>query len=206
MASAAALLIVTAVLVAACGSSGPSPAPTVRGTASPSLPATSLPPTLPPLPTLTPDAVATPSSAPWPEGWQDSFCALFAESVVMQELAVDIGRALDEDAREDAAGLTAELATTAASVREQLAALPEWEAAAPYERQMVGLLDLADEMAARYARHFETDRQGPLNAARAAGGEMGAVVERVLDRLTNLQLAGLACPGVQFSLEAPPEP
>lgn len=194
-------LLLPALLMAACGGGGPSPSGSPTGT-----PSTSGSPAASGTPGPTAPGSASPVGEPWPAGWQSAFCALFAETVVMQELAVDVGRALDDDADAEAEALNGELALAATSVREQLGGLPPWEAAAPFERQMVDLLHLADEMATRYARHFQTGRQAPLNAAVAAGGQMNEVVPRVLNRLDVLIEAGLACPGVDFSLETPPAP
>jgi hypothetical protein len=193
-----ALLVAAALVVGACGGGGGNPTPTRTTGGSPS---GSLSPTT--TPTGRPTAS---SSTPWPAGWGTATCALFADTVVMQELAVDVGRALDEDERDDAQALNVELAQTASSVREQLSDLPPWEAAAPFERQMASLVDLADQMAQRYERHFDTGRRNPLDAARQAGAEMREVVPRVLDRLDTLARAGLSCPGVAFELEVPPAP
>ncbi len=196
-----ALLLAAALVIAACGGGGTA-TPTRTPSGSPSSSPTATTATSQP----TGGSPSPTTGTPWPNGWDAATCALFADTVVMQELAVDIGRALEDDARADARALTAELAATATDVREQLAELPPWEAAAPFERQMVSLLDLADLMAARYERHFATNRSGPLNAAQEAGGDMRDVVPRVLDRLDTLARAGFSCAGLEFELESPPEP
>lgn len=201
-----ALGLLALLLVAACGSGGGNGTPTPTrpaGTVNPSpIGGTSSPPGT----TVSPGPIGTPFASPWPRGWDSDFCDLFADVVVMQELAVDIGRALEDEARADARGLTRELAETATSVREQLGELPSWEAAAPLENQLGELVDLAERMATRYERHFATNRRNPLNAAREAGGQMNEVVAEVLDRLRTLEEDGLSCPEVDFELETPPEP
>jgi hypothetical protein len=165
--------------VAGCGGG---PAATGRGASSPGVsPMTSPGTTLP-----TPAAIQTPCNAPWPAGWDDALCAAFAELVVMQELAVDIGRALREGDREDARALTAELAASATAARGLLEQLPDWPPAEPLREDVAGLIGLADEVALRY-------------------GQMRDVIEPLLDRLTTLADQGLACPGLPFYLEAPPD-
>ena len=187
--------------VGGCGGGRPATSPTSSPSSSPSATAsTSLGPT------ATADPIGTPPSAPWPSGWESAFCTMFGEMVVMQELAVDIGRALDEGDRDDALGLTRELAASAVTVRERLGLLPPWEAAAALAEDIVALLDLADEMALRYERHLADNRQPALALARAAGAQMNDVVPDLLDRLILLEGVGLACPGLEFSLETPPAP
>jgi hypothetical protein len=201
--TAAALVLCGLLVVVGCGGGGGrSPGATLPGTggASPTPLSTGAGRTASPI------ATASAPGGPWPAGWDTTFCAAFAQLVVMQELAVDIGRALDDDAREDAMALTAELAEVAGAAREQVGELPPWEAAAPLERQLVALLELADEMALRYSRYFETDRRNALAAAQAAGGRMNEVVPKLLERLELLSEAGLSCPGLAFTLETPPRP
>ena len=184
-------------MVIGCGGPGASP------TRSPgSTPSTG--PGTPAGPTATADAIGTPRFEPWPPGWNDALCTMFAEMVVMQELAVDIGRALDEGSRDDALALTRELATSAATVREHLSALPAWELAAPLGEDVLALLALADEMALRYERYLADNRRPALALAEAAGAAMSDVVPDLLDRLILLAELGLACPGVPFNLETPP--
>jgi len=186
-------------VVAGCGGgAGASPTASPAGTASAS-------PTAPGAPTPTPGAIGTPVVGPWPTGWDSAFCTMFSEMVVMQELAVDIGRALDEGDRDDALALTLELAASAATVRVGLALLPAWEAAAPLADDLVALLALADEMALRYERYLAQNRRPALGLARAAGAQMNDVVPDLLDRLILLDEAGLACPGFEFNLETPPD-
>ena len=189
-------------LAVACGGGGDRPTPSRSPGGS--SPTTSAGPSG--AATDTAGAIGTPFVAPWPSGWDSGFCPIFAEMVVMQELAVDVGRALDDGARAEARALNTELGQAATSVRSALGELPPWEAAEPLEARIVALLDLADEMALRYGRHFENNRPAPRNAAREAGGRMNDVVPDLLDRLILLEEAGLACAGLDFSLEVPPRP
>jgi hypothetical protein len=196
-----ATLIAAVLLGLAVAGCGGGPAATGRGASSPGVsPMTSPGTTLP-----TPAAIQTPFNAPWPAGWDDALCAAFAELVVMQELAVDIGRALREGDREDARALTAELAASATAARGLLEQLPDWPPAEPLREDVAGLIGLADEVALRYGRHLNQGRRPALAAAQAAARQMRDVIEPLLDRLTTLADQGLACPGLPFYLEAPPD-
>jgi hypothetical protein len=194
------LAVLTAVVVVGCGGGGgPTPtgaSPTPGSTSPAGSPGGTLP---------TPSATTDPIAAPWPAGWDSAFCTLFGELVVMQELAVDIGRALDDGDRGDARGLTAELAASATTARELLAEVPEWLTAEPLREDVTSLLALADEMALRYDLHLNQGRRPALARARAAGAQMAGVVEPMLERLELLADQGLACPGLSFDLETPPE-
>jgi hypothetical protein len=198
------LAVMIGLAVAPCGG-GTRPSPTGAGSPSPAPTPTGavISPGGSPLPTA--GVIDTPFAPPWPAGWDTSFCVTFAELVVMQELAVDIGRALDEDERDDARGLTAELEVSATAARELLGEVPEWPTAEPVRADIEALLDLADEMALRYGRHLNQGRRPALAAAREAGRQMGGVVDPLLDRVTLLAELGLRCPGLTLDLETPPD-
>jgi hypothetical protein len=188
-------------VLAACGGGGPvatggspSPAPITGPTGGQG---TLLP---------TPGNVATsPPSAPWPAGWDAAMCATFAQLVETQELAVDIGRALDEDDRADARALTAELSASVAATRGLLADMREWATADVIRADIGSLLDLGEEMATRYDRYLNANRRQALGRAREAGAQMPEVVDQLTERLGLLADQGLRCPGIAFELETPPE-
>jgi hypothetical protein len=192
-------LLAAVIALAGCGGPGAtaSRSPSSSVSAGASTPAGSIPSS---------DPIGTPFTPPWPAGWNDAFCGMFGEMVVMQELAVDIGRALAEDDRDDALALTRELAGSAAAVREQLAALPVWATAGPLGEDIVALLDLADEMALRYERYLAQNRNPARGLAEAAAEQMGEVVPDLLDKLILLSEMGLACAGLTFNLETPGQP
>jgi hypothetical protein len=194
-----ALSVLLLTVAAACG--GGNPTTTLPLATPPSTPGTTgLPGVLP-----TPGELPTPvTRPPWPEGWDAALCATFTQLVETQELAVDIGRALDEDERADARGLTAELSESATATRELLEEMPEWGTAEPIEQDIATLLDLADEMALRYDRYLNDNRRPALGRAQEAGAQMADVVEPLLERLTLLSEQGLRCPDVPFRLETPP--
>ena len=193
-------LLLTVALVVACGGAELSPNPSLR-TLPPAASPSDLPTGGPGGPTTAP--IGTPSRVPWPSGWDTAFCALFSQLVETQELAVDIGRALDDGERSDARGLTAELAVSATTSGELLGELPEWATDASLRTDIEALLDLADEMALRYDRYLNRNRNQALANAQAAGRQMAGVVEPLLERVTLLAEQGLSCPGVPFALETP---
>jgi len=200
-ATATALAVLLLSIAAACGGGSPAATPRPLPTVSPTAGPTGLPGVLP-----TPGELPTPvSQPPWPQGWDAALCATFDQLVVTQELAVDIGRALEEEDREDARGLTAELAEVATTTRELLAEMPEWRTAETIEAGITELLDLADEVALRYDRYLNDNRRAALGRAQEAGGQMAGVAEPLLERLTLLGEQGLRCPGLPFRLETPPE-
>jgi hypothetical protein len=196
---ALAVALCLALVTLACGGAG-------NASPSPNLVPTSNPPAGSPGSPQTPGQPTPTSLVPfWPAGWDRAFCEMFGQLVETQELAVDIGRALEDGDRADARALTAELAASATLARELLGAMPEWRADEMLRQDVAALLDLADEMALRYDRHLNQGRRPALAAAREAGAQMKPAVDLIIDRLVLLGDEGLACPGLDFQLEAPSE-
>ncbi len=170
---------------------------------APSLPDVTAPPTAVASP-ATPTPAETATSTPWPDGWQTAFCAAFEETVVAQELARDIGRAFDEDARDDAAGLAHELEATIENVRELLEDLPEWAEAAGFEEQMIELLEQDERLARFWLRHLEQGRRPALRNARNVEATLREeAVPAVQAELRALARLGVRCPGQELQLEIP---
>jgi len=195
-----ALLALSVALPLACsGGQGPTLTP-------PSLPETSpLPTTSGPAgtPTIAPRS-PTPGAAPWPDGWDLAFCPLFEEVVIAQELARDVGRAYDEDDRDDATALAHELGTTVERAREQLALLPDWTDAAGFEEQLVVLLEQDERLVTYWLRHLEEDREPALGRARdIAAALRETYVPAVQSELVELADRGVVCPGQELTLETP---
>ncbi len=195
-------LIVALLLVAACGTGSPSPRPTTT------LPSATDPVGLTPAPppTSRPRTAAptTPVVGSWPDGWDADFCSAFAEVVPAQELAVDVGRALDEDDDDDALGLARELESSGEAATEMLANLPQWEPAQAAVDQLTELMDMAQRMGRSYRRFMEDNRGPALERAQGIGAEMRPLVDSVLADLGVLSdEEGLGCPGMEFALESP---
>lgn len=172
-------------------------------------------PTLPPLvtpgpttATTSPGATSTPtpsaSQQAWPAGWDDDFCTAFAEVVIAQQLARDIGRALGEDDREDAAGLAHELATTIEGIRASIGELPEWTGDDELLTALGALLDEDEQLVTFYLRYLEQDRAAALDRAHevevALRDQAVPAAETAVAKLAN---QGLTCPGLSFDLETP---
>lgn len=190
------MLVAAVGLLAACASDtpGPSPTPSPRVTATAGASQSTQSPTAPP----------TASVQPWPTGWDASFCVAYADIVVAQELARDIGRAIDDEATDDAIGLTHELATTVTQVRTELADVPVWAGAEPALNAIDTLLDTDEQLVTYYLRYLEQGRDPAHQRAIETEATLRDVaVPAVEDALANLAGAGLACPGQNFTLDKP---
>ena len=186
-----------AALVLAC-SGGQAPTLT-----PPSLPETTPGPT-PTEPGATARPTGTPVAAPWPDGWGIAFCTLFDELVIAQHLARDIGRAFDDDDRDDAAALAHELDATVDNVRQLAGLLPDWSAAAEFESQLEALLEQDERLVTFWLRHLEQGRQQALQNARNVAGELRETyVPDVQTELLALAAEGVECPGQELQLETP---
>lgn len=189
-------------VAAACDDASQSPRPggSPTSTISATLrPATTSSPRVATVPPSTPA-----STASWPAGWDAGFCDLFEEMVISQELAVDVGRALDEEARDDARALARELEETAQGASAMLADLPRWE---PFDGLRPGLtrmLEIADAMGRFYGRYIDREREQALERVGELIDEQRPLVGDAVAGLNELQGEyGLSCPGHEFELESP---
>ena len=159
------------------------------------IPSQSLSPTL---------GVATPepTEAPWPAGWDIAFCTALADATVAHELLIDIERALDDDAKDDAAGLAAELAQSAPLAATEVDELRNWEAAADVKAGLAALLDLDAQAGASYVTHFGPDgRKADLREARKVRRQVKKALPDVNADLAALAEMGVSCPGASLALE-----
>jgi hypothetical protein len=197
--SVAAVLAVS--MLAACGAGSPSPSP------SPTVPVDLDTPAPSPVsvPTMAPTAPPTlPPQGDWPPGWDTAFCGAFEEIIVAQELAVDVGRALEEDERDDALALARELESAGAFTQEMLGELEEWEPAQDAVEQLTELMDLAERMGRNYRRYLDENSRNRLRRAQGFAADMGPVVENVEAELAGLANdENLSCPTGEFVLETP---
>jgi hypothetical protein len=188
-------------MLVACGAGSPSPSP------SPTVPVDLDTPAPSPVsvPTMAPTAPPTlPPQGDWPAGWDTAFCAAFQEVVVAQELAVDVGRALEEDERDDALALARELEGAGAATQEMLGELEEWEPAQEAVEQLTELMDLAERMGRNYRRYLDENARNRLRRAQGFAADMGPVVENVEAELAGLANdENLSCPTAEFVLETP---
>jgi hypothetical protein len=192
-----AVAVLLAIVVVACD--------TPRGTARPS--ASLLELDFTPIPTIGPAdspgaETPTPIVGAWPVGWDVAFCTGLTDTVVTHELVIDIQRALDDDARDDAIGLTAELAETLPIATAAVGRIRDWEPAAAVKADLTALLLLHGEVATAYQAWFDEGGR-PLNrAARQARSAVERAVPAANENLEALADLGLTCPGTNLVLEA----
>jgi ribosomal protein S7 len=127
-----------------------------------------------------------------------------SEMVVAQELARDIGRAFDDDARDDAAALARELTASAEEVRALLAELPEWAEAAAFQEAAVEMLRQDDRLVTYWLRHIEEGRRQALQNARNVEEILrDEAIPAARSELRVLGGFGVSCPGQELRLETP---
>ena len=189
-----ALLVVTA--VAACE--------TPRSTNRPSPSLVELEFT--PIPTQGPDTSPADESpttvaGAWPVGWDVAFCTALTDTVVTHELVIDIQRALQDDARDDAIALTGELAETVPIASAAVARVRDWEPAAQVKADLTAMLELHGAVATAYQAWFDEGGRPLARAARQARNQVGRAVPSTNENLAALADLGLTCPGTSLALE-----
>jgi hypothetical protein len=177
------------------------PGPTVRPTGSPGV--TSAPSS--PAAAATVGVGRTPSVTltVWPQGWDRAFCAAFAEVVIAQELAVDIERAMAEEATDDARALAVELTTTAPAAAELLNAVPAWGPGQDALGEMSSLMDAGRQAGEHYVRYLTENRRRSLTRARELRDAIRDTVPAANTALEQLAEEGLSCRGQTLELESP---
>jgi len=191
-------LVLLAVTLSACGGATP--------TARPSSSLITLDFT--PLPTAAgsrPAASRTPASstlqASWPVGWDVSFCTAFADTTVAHELVIDIERALGDESRSDAQGLSNELAQTAPVASGEVKRMKDWDPATELKTDLTTLLDLDAQVAAAYRSYFNDDVRSGLHDARQLRNQVSKQVGPINQELQALVAMGVSCPGTNLTLE-----
>ena len=201
LAAGIAVALVVALIVGACGAGSPSPRPSRS-------PVASSPPRSSPVLTLAPPPTAAPTLPPeqapdWPDGWDTAFCTAFEQVVIAQELVVDIGRALAEEARGDAQALAAELIGTPEAATPLLAGVTGWEDGEALVGRLTSLVEIGGRIGRQYRRYLAEDRPAALERANELIGEMRPVVAEARGRLADLAQAGIECPGHELTIESP---
>jgi hypothetical protein len=161
-----------------------------------------------PLPTLAavrPSAIPSPHGsalAPsWPIGWDVSFCTAFADLTVAHQLVIDIERAISDNNRTDAQGLSNELAQTGPVASDEVTGLKDWEPAAELKTQLTNILDLDVQAAHAYQSYFNDDVKTALKQARQLRTQVSKAVDPANAQLQQLAALGLRCPGQNLTLE-----
>jgi hypothetical protein len=144
------------------------------------------------------------SDAPWSAEWQAGFCTAFADIVIAQQLARDIGRSLAADDRDNAIGLAHELQTTVSDLGTAVAALPAWPGSTDVVTAVTTMLERDASLATQYLRHLEDKRSAALDRAHEVEGTLRTdAIPAVATALTALATQGLACPDTTLQLESP---
>ena len=147
------------------------------------------------------EATEAPTFLSLPVGWDNAFCAVFADVVVAQELVIDIERALDEENVRDARGLARDLRDIAADATTLLADLPDWDPGAAATLEVAALIDLGGRTGAEYGAFFTDETRNALRRARNLRREMGDATPAANGEFAALADLGITCQGIPLRLE-----
>ena len=136
-----------------------------------------------------------------PVGWDNAFCGILADTVVAQELVIDIERALNEEAVRDARGLTRELRDITADAMGLLAGVPEWDTGADVIQRLSVMVDLGSRAAEQYDIAFDQGSDSALRRARGFRRDIGRETAATNEALANIGAVGIACDGTPLQLE-----
>jgi hypothetical protein len=163
-----------------------------------------------PQPSATVPSTATPSPAAsatrepnWPTGWLEAFCAALTEAVIVQELVVDVERAMEEEDVRDARGLARDLTATATAALALTEQVPEWQGGEQAMTAISTLVSLGAQMGPEYEQYLTDESRGALRRARNLRRENAQAVPGANDELDSLTLGGVTCPSVALRLESP---
>jgi hypothetical protein len=143
------------------------------------------------------------SLATWPLGWDISFCSMFEQAVIAQQLLVDVERAMAEGDNHDARLLAEELVQTANDTIDLTEQLIAWPPAQGAVADIAGLMDLGVRAGTEYHSWFANDKRAALRRARDLRTQNGEQVPTTNDDLADLADGGLTCTGTPLVLEAP---
>lgn len=177
------------------------------GTSSPRPSASLVDVVFTPQPTPTNESSVEPTTRPTfvtiPVGWDDSFCAVFADVFVAQQLVIDVERALTEQNVRDARGLARELRDTTAHGTGLLPALPTWAPGQQATLEVTRLLDLGSKAGVEYGTYFSTASTASLRRARGFRHQIGNETPQANVALAELTQIGITCPDNELVLESP---
>ncbi len=190
----AALVVLAALVVGACDEPRSSPRPS----------ASLLEVEFTPQPTRSTRSSAEPTEVPSflsiPVGWENAFCAVFANAVVAHELVIDVERALDEEEFRDARGLARDLRDITAEATTLLADLPDWDPAEQATLEIATLIDLGARAGTEYGAYFEAEARA-LRRARNLRREILNSTPAANEALAELTELGIVCEDSPLELE-----
>ena len=127
-----------------------------------------------------------------PVGWDDAFCAIFADLAVGQELVVDIERAINEENAKDAKGLARDLRNITEDAVGLMEGLPEWEDATDATAKVTAMLDLHGRAATEYLAYFN-DESSTLRRARNLRRQISRATPAANESFAELETLGIVC-------------
>lgn len=136
-----------------------------------------------------------------PVGWDNAFCGILADAVVAQELVIDIERALNEEAVQDARRLTRELRDITADAAGLLGQVPAWDTGAAAIERLGLMIDLGSRAAEQYDIAFDRQSASALRRARDLRRDIRSETEATNEALANIASVGITCEGTQMQLE-----
>ena len=144
---------------------------------------------------------AEPTEAAWPPGWNTAFCTAFADATVAHQLVIDVERAIQDSAPDDAQALSHELTQTASLAGDEIDGLRTWDPAADVQADLAALLVLDAQVADSYSAYFKDDHKSDLKAGRQIRKKVGKAVGPANEHLAALAGIGVSCPGSSLELE-----
>ena len=145
-----------------------------------------------PDPAATDEPTEEPTFVAIPVGWDDGFCAIFADVAVAQELVIDVERAIDEENAKDAKGLARDLRDITADGVGLMEGLPEWEDAADATAAISSLLEMYGKAATEYLAFFNEETAN-LRRARSVRRQISRATPAANDAFAELETLGIVC-------------
>jgi len=159
-----------------------------------------------PQPTETPESTGEPTGEPTfvslPVGWDDAFCAVFADAVDGQQLVIDVERAVGEENFRDARGLARDLREVSADGTTLLADVPAWDEGKPAVDAITELIALHVQAGDAYGSALGNNPpRNALRDARRIRKQVGTKTPPANAALADLAALGIACEGYDMHLE-----
>jgi len=144
----------------------------------------------------TSEATDEPSFVALPVGWDDAFCAVYADAYDGQQLVIDIERAIMEENFKDARGLARDLRSISADGTTLLTDVPAWDQGKPAVDAITELIALHVQTGDAYGTALSSSPpRNSLRDARRLRRQAGNKTPAVNDALADLAGLGIACDG-----------
>ena len=160
---------------------------------------------------FTPHATATPQSTDEPTteptfisipvGWDNSFCAVFANVADAHELIIDVERAIAEENVRDAKGLARDLRAAAADATTLIADVDDWEPGMAAKNEMAVLIRLYGRAGDEYGTAYTDESRAAMRRARGFRRDVANETPAANEALAGLTEIGITCDGLPLVLE-----